>query len=86
MPAKVTTEPVNTPTVEVQTNPIPTPPGVNLENKFRCPNCGGTKFHRPEHYGEIVNGQWVQTDIEYRCVFCHKTFSEEQVGLVKVRG
>ena len=45
------------------------------DNVFHCPKGhADDKFHKNE-YGKIIDGQFVVTQVEFRCVYCHDTFT-----------
>ncbi len=47
---------------------------------FKCPSCGGNKFH-VVHYHQIVNGQLrvMEDESEMRCVYCHHIMNVRDV-------
>lgn len=49
---------------------------------FKCVSCHGTTFH-PLPYGEISEGEYHETNVNYACNNCGKAYSPEQVkGIV----
>ena len=46
---------------------------------LRCAYCGGVKWHRGEQYGELAADGFKPTTVEWRCVGCHNTVTDQQV-------
>ncbi len=77
--AKQPTEP--SPTTSAPANAVPDVLGQVMQGqarKFHCPFCKGTQFHLAV-FGEIVDGVFVETIRQYRCLTDHHTFTDEDL-------
>lgn len=78
------TEPIATlePLTEQPLNPFAAADEAMAARRFACQDCRSTRFH-PLPYGEIVDGEYRETNVNYACNSCGKVYSPEQVrGIV----